>query len=155
MRTTEERILAKKGLFVQMWRANETSEHIAAVFSVSGATVNSYGKKFGLPRRYCNAQCKPLIEDNPKDAALRFAEIAIHERKAAIQMHWDADTEFNRRVQRPAEFCISRLTWSNDGFTDAGPADSHPMINTEMMNSLMKESGHTRQPHSGFYKESA
>ena len=55
----------------------------------------------------------------------------------------------------PQSSVISRLTWSNDGFTDAGPAESHPMINTEMMNTLMKERGHTRQPHSGFYKESA
>ena len=155
MRTVEERILAKKDLFVQMWNDNETSEYIATVFSVSGATVNSYGERFGLPRRCFNAQCHTCIEDNPKDAALRFAEIAISERKAAIQQHWDDETEYTRRVQRPAEFCVSRLAWTHEGFAEVGPAESHPMINTDMMNKLIKESGYARKSHSGFFNERA
>ena len=146
MKTVEERILAKKDLFVQMWKDNETSEAIAAVFCVSAGTINKWGKNLGLERRYLGAQYRPFPE---------LSQDEIKNRCEEIRANWDAETEFNRRVQRPAEFCISRLTWSNEGFTDAGPADSHPMINTEMMNSLMKESGHTRQSHSGFYKESA
>lgn len=146
MKTVEERILARKDLFVQMWKANETSEAIAAIFCVSAGTINTWGKNLGLERRYLGAQYRPFPE---------LSEDEIKNRCKEIRANWDAETEFNRRVQRPAEFCISRLTWSNDGFTDAGPAESHPKINTEMMNSLMKERGHTRQSHSGFYKESA
>jgi len=146
MRSVEERILAKKDLFVQMWNDNETSEAIASIFCVCGTTVNQWGKRLGLPRRYLGAQYRPFPE---------LSQDEIKERCEKIRANWDAETEFNRRVQRPAEFCVSRLTWTNEGFADAGPADSHPMINTEMMNKLMKESGHSRQSHSGFYKESA
>ena len=146
MKSVEERILSRKDLFVQMWNDNETSEAIASIFCVSGTTVNQWGKRLGLPRRYLGAQYRPFPE---------LSQDEIKERCEEIRANWDAETEFNRRVQRPVEFCVSRLTWTNEGFADAGPADSHPMINTEMMNKLMKESGNARQLHSGFYKESA
>lgn len=146
MKSVEERILSRIELFEQMWHDGETSEAIASIFCICGTTVNAWGKKLGLPRRYLGAQYRPFPE---------LSQDEIKERCKEIRANWDAETEFNRRVQRAAEFCVSRLTWTNEGFADAGPADSHPMINTEMMNKLMKESGHTRQPHSGFYKESA
>ena len=155
MKSVEERMLGKNDLFVQMWNSDQRTESIAARFMVSTATVNAWGKKLGLHRRYLGAQCKPFIEENPKNAALRFAEIAIHERKAAIQLNWDAETEYLRRVQRPEEFCLQAVSWSNGEFVEAAEPEPHPMINTEKMNKLMKESGHTRQSHSGFYKESA
>ena len=144
--SVEERILARKDLFVQMWKDSETSEAIAAVFCVSAVTINQWGKLLGLERRYLGAQYRAFPE---------LTQEEIDNRCAEIRANWDAETEYARRVQRPAEFCVSRLTWSNDGFTDAGPAESHAMLDAKMMNRLMKESGHTRQSHSGFYKESA
>ena len=153
--SVEERILARKDLFVQMWKDNETTEAIAAVFCVSAGTINTWGKNLGLERRYLGAQCKPFIDDNPKDAALRFARIAIHERKAAIQLHWDEETEYLRRVTRNNDGRVQRLTWSSGNFIDAGEPAINPVMDSKMMNKLMKESDHTRQSHSGFYKESA
>ena len=155
MKTVEERILRKHDLFVQMWNSDQRTESIAALFMVSTTTVNTWGKKLGLPRRYLGAQCKPFIDDNPKDAALRFAKIAIHERKAAIQLHWDEETEYLRRVTRNNDGRVQRLTWSSGNFIDAGEPAINPVMDSKMMNKLMKESGHTRQSHSGFYRESA
>ena len=155
MKTVEERILNRKDLFVHMWNTDQRSESIAALFMISTTTVNAWGKKLGLRRRYLGAQCKPFLEGEPSKAEIRFARIAIHERKCAIQRAWDAETEYLRRVQRPAEYSVNRLSWTANGFVDAGPAESHPMINTDMMNKLIKESGHARKSHSGFVNERA
>ena len=155
MKTVEERILRKNDLFVQMWNSDQRTESIAALFMVSTTTVNAWGKKLGLPRRYLGAQYRPFIEDNPENAALRFAEIAIHERKAAIQLHWDEETEYLRRVTRNQTGRVQRLTWSGGNFVDAGEPALNPVMDSKMMNKLMKEGGHPRQSHSGFYKESA
>ena len=155
MTTVEERILARKDLFVQMWRSGQRSESIAAIFLISTTTVNAWGKKLGLPRRYLGAQFKPFLEDEPTEDELRFAEIAIHERKSAIQSNWDVETEKLRRAVRPAEYRVTRYSWQMDGFVDAGEPQYNPMLDSKMMNRLMSESGNKRQAHSGFYKESA
>ena len=141
------RIMKRKKEFVWNWNNGVSSSQMGYLFCCNSSTINIWAHKFGLPRRHLHADNSSHFEDISQDEIARRCE--------EVQATWDEQTEFNRRVQRPAEFCISRLTWSNDGFIDAGPAESHPMINTEMMNTLMKESGHTRQSHSGFYKESA
>ena len=151
----EERILARKDLFVQMWRSGQRSESIAAMFLISTTTVNAWGKKLGLPRRYLGAHYKPFLEGDQTEAELRFARIAIHERKCAIKRNWDVETERLRRAVRPTEYRVTRLTWSGDGFRDAGEPAHNPMLDSKMMNRLMVQSGNTRQSHSGFYKESA
>ena len=144
--SVEERILARQDLFVQMWKDNETSEAIAAVFCVSAVTINQWGKLLGLERRYLGAQYRPFPV---------LTQVEIKNRCKEIRANWDAETEYARRVQRPVEFCVSRLTWSNDGFTDAGEPAYNPMVDSKTMNRLMVQNGNTRQSHSGFYKESA
>lgn len=155
-KTVEERILARKDLFVQMWRSGQRSESIAAVFLISTTTVNAHGKLMGLPRRYLGPNSKPFLEgEDLTPDELRFAEIAIHERKCAIQLNWDVETEKLRRAVRPSEYAMTRYSWQVDGFVDAGEPKYEPMMDSKMMNRLLTENGNRRQSHSGFYKESA
>ena len=146
MKSVEERILARKDLFVQMWRDNETSESMAAIFSVSATTINTWGRKLGLNRRYLGAQYRPFPE---------LSQDEIKERCEEIRSNWDEETEYLRRVQRPEEFCLQAVSWSNGEFVEAADPEPHPMINTEKMNKLIKESGHARRSHSGFFNERA
>ena len=146
MKSVEERILSRKDLFVQMWRDNETSESMAAIFSVSATTINTWGRKLGLNRRYLGSQYRPFPE---------LSQDEIKDRCKEIRSNWDAETEYLRRVQRPEEFCLQAVSWSNGGFVEAADPEPHPMINTEKMNKLIKESGHARRSHSGFFNERA
>ena len=149
-KSVEQRIEERKDLFVQMWRSGQRSESIAAIFLISTTTVNQWGKRLGLPRRYLGPNSKPFLEGEPTDAELRFARIAIHERKCAIQRNWDVETEKLRRAVRPAEYSVTRYGWAGNGFVDAGPPKYNALIDSKMMNRLMREKENTRVSYSPF-----
>ena len=135
------KMLKRRELFKQMWNDNETSEAIAAVFTVSKATVNSFGKSLGLDRRYLGAQYRSFPE---------LTEDEIKEECKKIRANWDAETEFNRRVQRSSECFMTRLSWSNVGFVDAGEPEAIAPFDGKKMMNLIKESGQSHGPRSSF-----
>ena len=151
-KSVEQRIEERKDLFVQMWRSGQRSESIAAIFLISTTTVNAWGKRLGLPRQISwSDTAKPFLEgEDLTPAELRFAEIAIHERKCAIQLNWDVETEKLRRAVRPAEYSVTRYGWAGNGFVDAGPPKYNALIDSKMMNRLMREKENTRVSFSPF-----
>ena len=111
-----------------MW--NSDQEQSQSLFMVS--TINAWGKK--LATSSLSWLAEPFIDDNPKDAAV--CDARIHERKSETMRN-----EYFRK------FWVQRLTWSSGNFVDAGEP-AKPVMDSKMMNKLMKESGHARQPHS-------
>ena len=139
--------MERKEEFISMWKANKSSSQMAYAFKCNNSTINIYAKKMGLPKR-----------DIQYDCTHHFEEISAEElerRCKEVQEGWDAKTEYMRRVQRPDELCIRAVSWANNEFIEVNEPAVEERFNSRKLDNAMKESGHARQPHSGFFKESA
>ena len=145
IKSVSQRIAERKELFIQLWKSGQRSESIAAIFLISTTTVNQWGKRLGLPRRYLGPNSRPFLEGTEfTPDELRFAEIAIHERAAAIRLNWDCETEVLRRAVRPTKYAVTRYGWAGNGFVEAGPPKYNALIDSKMMVRLMREKENTR-----------
>ena len=139
--------MERKEEFIAMWNANKSSSEMAYAFQCNNSTINIYAKRMGLPKRDIQSDCTHHFEE--------ISEEELKKRCLKVQAGWDAQTEYMRRVHKPVEFCIQAVSWSNNEFTAASAPVVEERFNSRRMDNNMKESGHSRQPHSGFFKESA
>lgn len=146
-----KRIMARKREFVWLWNNQVSSSEMGRYFSCNSSTINIWAKKLGLDRRFISTQRKAEIGENPKEGhALRFAEIAISERKEAIKLNWDKQTEWNRRVQKTRPLTVRHMLWTGLGFADNGEMKSEEVIAVEKFKKSLDDAGHKRPAYRVF-----